>query len=254
MRMKILRGYLIAALTLSGCGGSDAGISTPPTRPPPSPPPAAVSKAEGIWSGTTLVGCDPYPVLGLVTRDNNLFIYTPVGIYVGSITGGTIKVTAVRYNRAEGVPFAWSANPGAKPLKITKLQEKARLGIEWEPAPPNFCTQGNSVLGYFTSLYERPSSLALIAGVYTDGLLTIAVNSDGVVTGSDMDGCVLNGNVGVVHPDRNYYSVVVDVANCAASGNYEGAAFLGDGQGWKINVLQIVAANPDYAIWRRLTK
>jgi hypothetical protein len=85
--------------------------------------------------------------------------------------------------------------------------------------------------------------------------MTLSVNDDGVLSGSDVNGCVLNGSVEIVHSDRNYYSATIDVDNCVAGGSYEGIAFLDDPKdGTPGSVLRVVAANEEHALALRLTK
>jgi hypothetical protein len=85
--------------------------------------------------------------------------------------------------------------------------------------------------------------------------LSLAVNSDGVVSGSDENNCVFNGSVAVVHDDRNYYAATIDVDNCSASGTYEGVAFVDDGvDGAPDSLLRVAAANPQHALSLRLTR
>ena len=251
--LKLL--FCPVVLLLASCsGGSGTGLSAPPPRPPPPPPPPpTLVNAEGIWTGTAIQRCDVWRVQDLITDEGELFVYTPAGIYIGSVTEGPpFSVAAVNYEVAE-IPLALVAQPDAYPLSITAVQPVSHLHLQWAE-PGNFCSPGKIDLQY-DDLFERPASLALIAGVYTDGDLTIAVNSDGVISGSDMNSCVLNGNVAVVHADRNYYSVVVEVDNCAASGSYEGAAFLRDAEaGGTNNEILLAAANSSHALWLTVDK
>ena len=259
--LVVLKPTFLCAMWLlfASCGGGsgDPGVSVPPPIPPP--PPSTQVNAEGIWSGTAIVRCDITTVRAFITREGFLFVDTPAGTYVGSVTEGPRylppdDVTAVNYRIVQDTPLAMVAQPDADPLEITYVDPGIRLRVQWAPVAANFCSPNDSDLQY-DDHFERPASLAIIAGVYTDGSVSIAVNSDGVVNGSDMDGCVLNGTVAVIHADRNYYSTTMDVDNCAASGTYEGAAFIEDAaEGGQDNELVLAVANSQHAIWLTLVK
>jgi hypothetical protein len=85
-------------------------------------------------------------------------------------------------------------------------------------------------------MYEQPSSLAIVAGVYrrltVDGPTEdaiVTVNGDGAITGTREDGCTFNGQMSVLDPDRNLYAFELTATDCAAqSGQHEGLALLDD--------------------------
>ncbi len=239
-------------LLLAACGGQSGNSGITPSLPTP-PTPAQVT-AEGIWTGTVLSRCDFATVRALVTHEGNLFAGTPAGTYVGSVTEGPpFDVIAVKYAPEQDTPLALVAQPDAEALAIASVQTRTRLQIEWA-RQDNFCSSGGTSLHY-NALFERPASLAIIEGVYTDGSMSMAVNSEGVISGSDLNGCVLNGTVAVVHSNRNYYSAAIDVDSCPASGTYEGAAYIGDAtDGGQNNELFLFVANTQHAIRLRLDK
>lgn len=246
----------LVLLQLAACGGGSSTASSgppPSTQQPPSPPPPPTSPAaEGLWSGIALVRCDAWPVSALITQERWLFAGTPVGLYVGSLASG--RLTAVNYQGSGLATPVLDAQPGAGALSISSVQTQRALKLTWSMPAQNFCTQNYSNMQY-DPLYERPASLAVISGVYTNGDLTLSVNSDGVVSGSDVNGCVFNGNVAVVHSDRNYYSATIDVDNCPGSGRLEGVAYLDDTEdGDQNHVFRLIAANPEHALWLWLEK
>lgn len=256
---SILAG-LSVFVQLAACGGGGGAqmssappvTQQPPPPPPPAPPPPVVTDAEGLWSGTMLSGCDLYGVSLLVTREGWLFAGTPRGLYVGSLASG--RLTAVNYRGTSAATSVIDARMDADTISLNSVRAQRTLTLTWSGSAPNFCTQTFSDMVY-DPLYERPASMAIVSGVYTDGDLTLAVNSDGVVTGSDVYGCVFNGIIAAVHADRNYYSVTIDVGNCPGSGRFEGAAFLDDTEaGIQNQVLRLVAANPEHALWLWLQK
>lgn len=257
MCARILPG-LSVLLLLAACGSGSGGMpSRPPPsmqQPPPLPPPTLI-EAEGFWSGTVLVRCDLWPVSALITHEGWLFAGTPAGLYVGSISlEPPFDLTAVNYRHSGLATPVLDAQPDAEPIAISSLQGDHSLDLRWSTQAQNFCSQNSTTLSD-DPLYDRPASLAIISGVYTNGDLSLSVNSDGVVTGSDINNCVFNGNVAVVHADRNYYSATIDVDNCPGSGRLEGAAFLDDTrEGVRNHVLRLVVTNPEHALWLWLEK
>ena len=97
-------------------------------------------------------------------------------------------------------------------------------------------SDGNEVvfdLVYDQVLNEIPTSLDLVAGTWTayddDDLpvSTIVVASDGTITGEDSDDCTVTGEVEILYPDRNLFSVNFELeGSCSPSpGSYFGDAY-----------------------------
>lgn len=252
MRARFLP-RLLVLLLLAACGGGSGSVPAPTQQPPA--PPITLSDAEGFWSGTALARCDLWPVSALITHEGWLFASTPTGQYVGSVSPEpTFELSAVKYGSSGLDTHVWDALPDAEPIAISVYQGGDALSLRWSTQKQNFCTEDSTTLSH-DPLYDRPASLALASGVYTNGDLTLAVNSDGVVSGSDINSCVFNGNVAVVHADRNYYSANIDVDNCPGSGGFEGVAFLDDtADGVHDRVLRLVVTNPGHALSLRLEK
>lgn len=244
--------FSLVFFLLTACGGGN-GNKGSDSAPPPPPPPAA--NAVGIWDGTALHACDPFPVRAIITAEGKLFFGPPGGLFAGTVTGGSsVRVEATLYKHGSDPDLGWQATDGGDALRIDSVVAQTRLTATWNLAP-ELCEQGQATLEYNTTLLERPASLDLVAGVYTDGDVTIALNADGVVSGSDVRGCVVNGTMVVPAADRNLYSAALDVDNCSAAGHYEGVAVLGDSSnGGHDNLLTLVAANTEHAIWRVLEK
>jgi hypothetical protein len=67
--------------------------------------------------------------------------------------------------------------------------------------------------------YEQAVTLPQLAGTYTRAslfmtALTMTIESDGRLTGSDANGCILNGTVSVADQGRNMVRMRVDMENC----------------------------------------
>jgi len=66
----------------------------------------------------------------------------------------------------------------------------------------------------YNSLYSQPSSLATIAGNYTDGSATLSIDGNGVIFEQDSNGCVLNGQVSIPDASYNAYTFSVTFTGC----------------------------------------
>jgi hypothetical protein len=85
----------------------------------------------------------------------------------------------------------------------------------------------------YSSLYERPSSLAAISGSwtsYSSGYYeTVTIDSSGNVTRPTVSGCSTSGNISVIDSRYNVYQVNLTVNNCGSqNGLYKGLAVLTD--------------------------
>jgi len=70
----------------------------------------------------------------------------------------------------------------------------------------------------FDSLYDAPSSLAAVAGNYSDGNATLSINSNGVIFEQDpTSGCVLNGQISLIDARYDVYSVSITDSNCSVA-------------------------------------
>jgi hypothetical protein len=82
--------------------------------------------------------------------------------------------------------------------------------------------------------YNRPASLALLAGTYTRTTsigytMTWSFTQNGQLTGSDSRGCVFNGTVIAPDPTHNLYQIDATVTSCGIlDGSYQGRGTLLD--------------------------
>ncbi|MEJ2522452.1 MAG: putative Ig domain-containing protein [Gammaproteobacteria bacterium] len=133
----------------------------------------------------------------------------------------------------------------------------------------NFQTTGNEgdvFVGTFeldyVDLYDRPSSLATLAGVYTSATASMTIESSGAIFyQSSATGCSANGTAEIIDADYNMYRIEFDtISSCtgdAAGRNgaiMPGLAFLGDNGGETGNTLSFAIssgnATDGFLIWR----
>lgn len=72
--------------------------------------------------------------------------------------------------------------------------------------------------------YARPLTLQDLAGVYTQSRLlfattmTLSIDANGRLTGSNANGCAFNGSVSIPNPQRNMVRMQVEMSSCGSSG------------------------------------
>ncbi len=100
---------------------------------------------------------------------------------------------------------------------------------------------------------ERPTGVAALQGVYTTNLgtgytLTITVDTFGLVTGTDTNGCTLHGQI-------KDYDLALDVSACGDSnGRYDGKVALIPGSAELATELFLSASKADAAVGWRLSR
>lgn len=109
----------------------------------------------------------------------------------------------------------------------------------------------------YSSLYERRSSLAAIAGVWTFSqassaadvyTVTFTIDGNGELFGSDTTGCVFNGRINIIDDQYNAYRATAGISSCGeADGDYTGLAYLSDIAGTLNNQLTYSISNESYA-------
>lgn len=88
----------------------------------------------------------------------------------------------------------------------------------------------------YDALYERPSSLPLIAGTWRDRVGTDfdhewQIDAAGTLSGRDSLGCIFQGQVTVPNPARNLYRIRYQISGCYANAvQVDGLAVLDDTQ------------------------
>ncbi|MFP5506604.1 MAG: hypothetical protein ACLGH6_10425 [Gammaproteobacteria bacterium] len=221
--MKIFRTtlFLIACLTLSACGGG--GSSSGPIGS------VTTSVATGVWQGTvTESGVGTFNVIGLIYGNDLRFVSVDAGVlYEGTltITGTSFTATTTNIDINGGGAFATSTLSG------TIVTASSITGT---------FTSSNGSSGSFSLAYDpittRGASLATTDANWSasDGMgytMTLSIDANGLLTGTDTDGCVFNGTVAVLDPAVNIYGIAVDVSLCtdaAFNGSYDGYGVVGD--------------------------
>jgi hypothetical protein len=233
------------------------GVTTspPPAAPvPPAQPPQGINCATvtftptapldalpgGVWQGS-LVDCENNVqhdgVTAMISEDGRFRINAENG----HLLAGELQTTRDLF-RGSGIDFAAAGveyfsgpttNLFVEGLVAERQSLAGRWGTEW------------GFYGYFTfdyvqQAYERPTSLADLAGVWpsyatlsgvpAEGSWTI--EADGRFNGQDDRGCLQSGQFSLIDDRYSIVSVQLTVIACEFAGNYSGLAQLEDLVDW----------------------
>ena len=200
---------LLTGFILGSCGGGGGGG---PTIVPTDASPG------GIWSGTD--STSGLAVTGLVTeagefhviRSDNVQYFGTMSVSRNNVSGNFTGVTPV------GSVFPGGSTTGTGTISGT-VQERVSASLATSFRPAGGATSTSNLLLTFSSLYNRASSLATIAGNYLDPTTNaiINVNSNGVVFSQDaVTGCVITGTISIINAMFNAYRVQYSFASCRA--------------------------------------
>lgn len=219
MRTILSVAALVAAVSLTACGGGGGSSSTGVPTPPPTgggAAPPAPSTVGGIWQGS--IPSLGVSVIGLVAETGEFhFLQSDDVQYFGtlsasgsSLSGAYVGVTPVGFTFLDGSTTGTGTITGSVGARSSMAVQSAfRTAL-------NNTSTANFTLTY-SAVYERPSSLATIAGNYRDPSTNavINVNSAGVVFSQDATtGCVINGQVSIIDARYNAYRVQYSFSSC----------------------------------------
>jgi hypothetical protein len=203
-------------LALPGCGGGggdDGGLI------------GSTEGATGAWQGTiTVAGRGTFAVLGVLNGGEMFLVSNNADIALA----GDYRVNGTSVN----------GNGNIYPVNGAKLGTFSLSGVVATASTlsGNF-SASNGTSGTFNLTYDsisdRGSSLSTTDGNWsvTDGTytLTVSIDSTGLITGSDTDGCVYNGNGSIIDPAVNIYRVNITLSSCGlANDTYSGYAVVSD--------------------------
>ena len=227
-----MKRYSIALFSIltTACGGGGVDVGGIDFGPIDIPDQAV----GGAWVGTDSDGNE---VLALVTESGRLnWISTDTGEQgFGTVSVGAITTT-IDYTL---VPLRGSTLSDESTSAICEGGGSIGQRDFWFATVNCTTSLGSSIGGTteltYDALYDRDSSLALIAGDYDDSGLVVSVNSNGEIFEQDpVSGCVVNGSVGIIESRFNLYDISISYSNCLGSGivlngsTFTGLAILDD--------------------------
>jgi len=212
--------------------------------------PGGEQSATGIWGGTfTETGFGTADLLGLMINGESYFISNGADtVYAGmyTVSGSSISANANIYNINGG--FIGTANIAG--IAVTEAALNGSFST-------SYGSTGTISLAY-DPITDRGSSLATTEGIWslTRGAytLTLAIDINGMITGSDTDGCLYNGNGSVIDPSKNIYRVDTTVTSCGVfNGSYSGYGVVSDDVSVN-DTLTYVVNNASYLLFGSLTR
>jgi hypothetical protein len=151
----------------------------------------------------------------------------------GRIWSGTMPAAGTHFDMgAEGWMYAGATFPdGSNAGHWT-------MSVDHVPGQFSGHFAGSGDAGRFQlmldSMWNRPSSLQALAGVYTRSSwtgysMTMSIDTNGQMVANDSRGCSINGTVTIPDTTRNLYSISANVSSCGTlDGSYLGKGTLLD--------------------------
>lgn len=209
---KTIIAILTTSLFACGGGGGDAPITTSGNDQQ-----AAAEMPSGLWEGIINADGDAFDVVGLVAPNGEARFISDDGEqerFNLVLDGGNYTADGVGYDEYGDFLFDISISGAYTSTSITGT---ATVDSE-ETSTFSLSLSGESGDG---------ADLSTITGNYAtlDGLTSIAIDVDGLISGSDDDGCVYGGSLAVLDSDINVYDIVLEVSNCGQfNDTYDGLA------------------------------
>lgn len=226
-RLLLLAASLFVLSTVAGCGGGGSGGNSSGTQPPP----VVDAKLGGIWEGTIFnenIGSS-WQLIGLsLDTGESRFIDEFGTQYVATLTVSGTSFSGTFFGVAPvGETFIDGSVVATGNMSGT-ISERNRISGSYTVSTG----ERGSLNLFYNSIYERDSSLSLMAGTWIDADQdTFAVDAQGEIFGQDSIGCVYTGRVSIINRDFNAYRVQLNVSSCGTfNGSYSGLGILDDYQ------------------------
>jgi len=221
---RIVFFVLIVTMALSACGGGGGGDSAPP--------PPVNQAIGGAWVGTDSNG---FQIIALSTESGQVHWAVwdtgEQGFGTASVNG-----TAVTINYTYVAPLGVTLSDGSTSAACSAtgtIQERQSLAVTANCTTSLGLTFSGSASLTYDPLYDRDSSLSVIAGNYDDFGLVVNIAANGVIFEQDpFTGCVINGQVSIINSQFNAYDVSITYSNCVGNfavlngGTFTGLAIL----------------------------
>jgi hypothetical protein len=199
---------------MAACGGG-GGDGDGGSGPPPN------ASVGGIWVGTvTVAGQGSFELIGLVAEDGRGHFIQEDGVqYWGTVVSSGNSITANITGATEwGDEFLDGSTSGTGTISGSISERRSISATSTFTTTAGTRTTGTISLTY-DPLYDRDSSLATVAGNYTNafepGADAINVSGSGVLFGQiPAWGCVVNGQVDTIDTRYNAYDIEFTYSNC----------------------------------------
>lgn len=226
-RMIVATLLLLFSASFMGCGGGSSGGGSNGEDNPPAP-----TNLDGVWGGT-YSQTDGNKNLAALMYDGEIKILTEdSAIYDGtySVTDGNFSATI--HNSTADVDMTGTAS------------ERNQISATYQSTSGNM---GDMMLQFDNDLYDRASSLELLAGDWSNTEFNLSINAAGDLTGNS-DTCHLSGKFSILDQGHNLYILDADYTDadstrCERAGQYNGLAILWDADGVRNSGLLWIISN-----------
>ena len=211
-------------MTITACGGGgDGGSNNVPN---------ANASFAGIWSGETVSSISGQRIkvngIALKTGEVLFFAYQDGHVFSGSwknSTGG-LSITAnaqwkdYMLGAQESFPIGWVSSAAFAKLEQTftatgPYSERQTAALAYTAS----LGDAGAVNLSFWTVYDRASTLAKLAGTYSNGPnLAVTINSDGTFSGTDIASSGFSnvtrhysGRFSLIDPAKNIYGLQISV-------------------------------------------
>lgn len=190
---------------------------------------AVISPATGVWIGSLIsdVNQQNTEVTGIIAHNNEARIIGNSGVqYVGSLDVQDDVVSGA----LTGYAAPGSSFPDGSTVAAFDIDGSLLAGNALSGSYSGAGDSGTFFFDYESVVSERTSSLDNLSGTWSatdlSGVtITVNVDSDGLISGSDTNGCMYNGNANILMPSFNIYQLDIAVASCVErDGSYAGLA------------------------------
>jgi hypothetical protein len=207
----------------AACGGGGGGSASSPT-----PTQVVNASPGGIWEGIDSDGVD---VIALVTETGRFHFINELfdsGSGILSVSNGNEVSGNFQLVTELGSVFSDGTTLANCTLSGTVVERQTINGTINCTTTAGRQSQSTITLNY-NPLYERDSSLSVIAGNYDDSGLVINIDANGVIFEQvPVSGCVNNGQVSILNPAFNAYDVQFGFSNCTGQfAILNGTSFVG---------------------------
>lgn len=205
------------ALTACGGGGGGGGSDATDNNVVVPPPVQAPVMPAGVWTGTVTADGVIYEAAGIIAPDGEARFITDGGEQTGlslTLDGGSFSATGESYTY-DGIYLGAGTASGS--FTETTIAGTTESNGEVQ-----------STFAFIQSdVTADGASLDAIKGNYSDlnQTASVAIDTDGVITGSDVDGCIYEGQVTIPNTDINVYELSLTISTCGEyDGDYSGLA------------------------------
>jgi hypothetical protein len=228
----------------------------PPTVPPPPAGIPVTRSIGGLWSGALTWGASaPWPAGAMVAR---VLVAETGEFRIVMTSDSNWEMETLFSNQSEQISGTFGYS-GANVVTIGDAIATMPLGPNnstgdhfgdfamsgrfgshifsgtFQSGYTSFLERSGTIALSYHSIYERPSSLVILAGNFSTTSASLTIDSQGVIFfQSAANGCTGNGQAGIIDSRYNMYRLTITVGNCTGIDavrnglTFTGLAYLGE--------------------------